>query len=153
MGGRHHSGRDAGGRLYVPGHSPVHRMAAHVKIVALVLFVLAVVATPPRAVWAFLAYAAILAAVAASAGLSARLILPRMLVEVPFLLFAVLMPVFGPEPYSQVLGLSVPGLWAAWGIIAKATIGVVGSVILAATTPTRDLLGGLAQLRVPDLIV
>lgn len=151
----HRHGHDVGEQLYVHRHTPVHLLAAEVKIVALVAFVFAVVATPVHQVWAFGAYAAILVGIAAAAQLPARTIAPRLLVEVPFLLFAAAMPFFGPDPQVTVgpLDLSVPGLWAAWGIVAKGTIGVLGAVILAATTPTRDLITGLRALHVPAPLV
>jgi cobalt/nickel transport system permease protein len=105
--------------------------------------------------WAFGLYFGVLVVIAASAQLPPRVVVPRMVVEVPFLLFAALMPVLGPDPRVEVLGLSLsePGLIAAWGIVAKGTIGVVSSILLAATTPARDLLLGLERLRVPPLLV
>nr|BFE86063.1 hypothetical protein GCM10020093_086640 [Planobispora longispora] len=51
------------------------------------------------------------------------------------------------------LSLSLPGLWAAWNILAKATLGVVASVLLAATTEPRMLLLGAQRLRLPPLMV
>src|SRR3712207_9090216 len=45
------------------------------------------------------------------------------------------------------------GLWAAWNLLAKATLGVVTSILLAATTDLRDVLTGLERLRMPTLIV
>ncbi|MCU0302000.1 MAG: cobalt ECF transporter T component CbiQ [Candidatus Nanopelagicales bacterium] len=112
-------------------------------------------ATPVQQMWAFGVYLGMLVALAALSRLPARVVLPRMVVEVPFLLFAALMPFTGPDPQTVVLGidLSVPGLWAAWGIVAKGTIGVLGAIILAATTPARDLLAGLRALHVPPLLV
>jgi cobalt/nickel transport system permease protein len=52
----------------------------------------------------------------------------------------------------EVLGVSLAteGLWAAWNIVAKGTIGVATSVILAATTPVPELLRGLERLRLPS---
>ena len=47
--------------------TPVHRLPPEVKIVAMVVFTLAVVATPREAFWAFGAYAVLVAAVAALA--------------------------------------------------------------------------------------
>jgi cobalt/nickel transport system permease protein len=47
------------------------------------------------------------------------------------------------------VALSVEGLWAAWNIVAKGTLGVATSVILAATTPVPELLRGLERLRLP----
>ncbi|MEZ5117679.1 MAG: cobalt ECF transporter T component CbiQ [Candidatus Nanopelagicales bacterium] len=151
----HRHGHDVGERLYVHRHTPLHLMPAEAKVIALVAFIFVVVATPAQQYWAFGVYAALLVAVAAVARVPATVILPRMVVEVPFLLFAVLMPFFGPDPTVEVLGLSLsqPGLVAAWGIIAKATLGVVGAILLAATTPTRDLLMGLERLHVPPMLV
>ena len=151
----HRHGHDVGEQLYVHRHTPVHLLAPEVKIVALLGFVVLVVLTPVQQVWAFLVYLGLLAAVAALAQLPPATVLPRMVVEVPFLLFAVLMPFTGPDPQIAVgpLTLSEPGLWAAWGIVAKGTIGVLGAIILAATTPARDLLTGLRALHVPPLLV
>lgn len=151
----HHHGHDVGERLYVHLHTPVHALPAEVKTVAMVAFVFAVIATPNNQFWAFGAYAVILVALAAISRIPARTILPRMLVEVPFVLFAILMPVLGPAPKVEVIGLSLStaGLLAGWGILIKGTLGVVCSILLAATTPARDLLLGLERLRVPQLIV
>lgn len=151
----HRHGHDVGEALYVHRHTPVHLLPPEVKIAALVSFVFLVVATPVHQAWAFVAYLAVLVAVAGVARLPVRVVLPRMVVEVPFLLFAALMPFTGPDPQVQVgpLQLSEPGLWAAWGIVAKGTIGVLGAIVLAATTPARDLLTGLRALRVPPLLV
>jgi cobalt/nickel transport system permease protein len=151
----HRHGHDVGEQLYIHRHTPIHLLPAEVKILTLVTFIFIVVATPIEAMWAFVLYAGLLGAMAAVAALPPRVILPRMVVEVPFLLFAALMPFTGPDPQVQVLGLelSQPGLWAAWGIIAKGTIGVLAAIILAATTPTRDLLTGLTALHVPPMLV
>ncbi|GAA4688126.1 cobalt ECF transporter T component CbiQ [Streptomyces chumphonensis] len=141
--------------LYRHGRSPVHRLPAHCKIVALSAFVLIVVATPREAVWAFGAYAGLLTAVAAAARVPPGFLLRRLLIEVPFVAFAVLLPFIAEGPRVEWLGLSLSesGLWSAWNILAKGTLGVAGSVLLAATTELRDLLLGLQRLRLPSLLV
>ncbi len=146
---------DVSDRLYVERDTAVHRLAAEAKTVALIVFVLVVVFTPAQAFAAFAAYVALLVAVAAVARIPARIIAPRMLIEVPFVLFAVLMPFFGTGDRIEVLGVTLytTGLLAAWNILVKGTIGVFASVLLAATTPARDLILGLQRLRVPTLIV
>ncbi|RIQ11039.1 cobalt ECF transporter T component CbiQ [Jiangella rhizosphaerae] len=148
-------GHGHGHALYRPGDSPVHRLPAHVKIVALLAFVLVVVATPRDEYWAFGAYAVLLGVVAAVAGVPAGLIIRRMVVEVPFVVFAVLMPIVSQGPRIDVLGLSLSehGLLTGWNILAKGTLGVVASILLAATTDVRSLLAGLQRLRVPDRLV
>jgi len=150
-GHHHHGGPDA---LYVHGHSVVHRLAPEAKVVATVAFVGAVVCTPREAFWAFGALAALVLAAAAAAGLPATLLLRRLRVEVPFVAFAVFLPLVGSGPDVDVLGvpLSQPGLWAAWNIVAKATLGTLASIVLASTTPVADLLRGLDRLRVPRVV-
>lgn len=140
--------------LYRHGHSVVHRLPAEVKIVALVIFVLAVVATPRELFWPFGCYALILVVVWRVAGIPAGWILPRMIIEVPFLVLAVLLPFADGDPRLKVaeLSLSVPGLQAAWGIVVKGTLGVAASLTLAATTGARELPVALSRLRVPALV-
>lgn len=142
-------------KLYRHGHSPVHELPSHCKLAAAFAFVLVVVSTPREAVWAFGAYAVLLAAVAAAARIPAGFILRRMLIEVPFVLFAVLMPFVAEGERVEVLGLSlsVSGLWGAWNVLAKGTLGVAASVLLASTTELRALLLGLQRLRLPPLLV
>jgi cobalt/nickel transport system permease protein len=142
--------------LYVPGASPVHRARPELKIAAAVASIAAVVATPREAVWAFGLDAAVVAGVVAAAGLAPRLVAGRLRIELPFLAFAVFLPVVGGDPRVEVAGLGVslsePGLWAAWNVVAKGTLGVAVSVVLAATTTVPDLLRGLERLRVPRVV-
>jgi len=142
-------------RLYRHGHTPVHRLPAHVKLVSLLAFVLVVVATPREAFWAFGAYAALLAGVAVTARLPLPFIVKRMVVEVPFVVFALLLPFLAAGPDVTVAGLSLSqeGLLAGWNILAKGTLGVVASILLAATTDARALLLALQRLRVPPVLV
>ena len=141
--------------LFVHTDSGVHRLAPECKVVATLLFVLAVVATPREAFWAFALDAAILVAVALVARVPLGRWLRRCLVEVPFLLFAVFLPFVGAAPYLEVgpLVLSEPGLWGAWNIAVKGTLGVAASALLTATTTVPDLLRALERLRVPTALV
>jgi cobalt/nickel transport system permease protein len=142
-------------QLYLHRHSPVHALPPHVKLVAALTFVLVVVSTPYREMWAFGLYAALLVGAAAVAKVSPAILLRRMIVEVPFVVFAVLLPFISRGERIDVLGLSlsVSGLWGAWSVLAKATLGVLTSILLSATTDLRDLIAGLDRLRMPTLIV
>jgi cobalt/nickel transport system permease protein len=142
-------------KLYRHAHSPVHHLPPHCKLAAVFCFVVVVVSTPREAVWAFALYAVLLAAVAAVARIPAGFLLRRMLIEIPFVAFAVLMPFVVPGGQVRLLGvsLSVPGLWDAWNVLAKGTLGVGASVILASTTELRSLLLGLQRLRLPPMLV
>ncbi|QLI99959.1 cobalt ECF transporter T component CbiQ [Streptomyces sp. NEAU-sy36] len=142
-------------RLYRHGTSPVHALPPHTKLAAAFLFVLVVVSTPREAMWAFAVYAVLLAAAARLARVPAAFLLKRLLIEVPFVAFAVLMPFVAQGDRVHVLGLSlsVNGLWGAWNVLAKGTLGVAASVLLAATTELRQLLLGLERLKLPPLLV
>ncbi|MDP3894688.1 cobalt ECF transporter T component CbiQ [Nocardioides sp.] len=148
-------GAGHGHRLHFHGHSRVHRAPAHLKLVALVAFMLVVVTTPAHWYAAFAGYAAVVLAVIAVSGVPYGYIARRMVIEVPFVVFAVVMPFVATGPRVDVLWFSVsePGLVAAAGFLAKATIGVMSALTLAATTEAVDLLAGLQRLRMPDLMV
>ncbi|MGY1857359.1 cobalt ECF transporter T component CbiQ [Modestobacter sp. SYSU DS0290] len=146
------------GATYVPGDSPVHRLEPHTKLVAVLTFALVVVLTPVHAGWAPLAYAAFLAlllVVAAVAGVRPGRLLRGLVVEVPFVLFAVLLPFVARGPRTDVLGLSLSenGLAAGGSILAKATLSVLAATLLAATTDPRAMLRGLERLRMPSALV
>jgi cobalt/nickel transport system permease protein len=137
--------------LYLPGDSPLHRAPPQCKLAASLLFVLAVVATPREALWAYGLYALLLLGLARVGRVPPGFLARRLLIEVPFLLFAVLLPVVGHGERVEVLGLPLAreGLWAAWNILVKGTLGVAATVIVAATTPVPALLRGLDRLRLP----
>jgi cobalt/nickel transport system permease protein len=149
MGAGHHR------PLVVAGDSYLHRMAPEAKIAATVLFVFAVVATPKEAFWAFGVYGTVIVTLAAVVGLRPGSLARRLTLELPFLGFAFLLPFVGSGEQVDVLGLSlsVDGLWGAWNILVKGTIGVAAAALLVATTDTPALLQGLGRLRVPTVLV
>lgn len=140
--------------LYVHGHSWIHRLAPQCKLAAQLLFVIVVVLTPRQAFWAFGLYAIMLAGLIVAAGLPPRFVAKRLVFEVPFVLFAVLLPFIGGGPRTQVFGLSlsVEGLWGAWNIVAKATLGLAASILVAATTTMPEFLRGFEALHMPKVL-
>jgi len=82
-------------------------------------------------------------------------VMRRSLIEVPFILFAFLMPFFGTGTTFKVAGLTLyqEGLIAGGSIIAKATLGVLGAITLSSTTTAREILRGLERLRLPAIMV
>ena len=148
-------GAPHGHRLHFHGHSPLHRAPAHLKIASLVVFMLVVVSTPVSWLPVFAGYAGVLVVLVALSGVPALYLARRMVIETPVLLFAALLPFIAAGPSVEVLGLSLsePGLVAGGGLVMKATLGVLSSLLLAATTDPRDLLVGLERLRVPAQLV
>lgn len=127
-------------------------MSAQAKIVAVVAFVVVVVLTPREWVWVFAGYAAVVLAALSVARVPPRRVLAGLTIELPFVLFAVLLPFVGPDP-SGFAGLSEPGMWAAWNILIKASLGVLAATLLAATTLPVEMVAGLQALRLPSPIV
>jgi cobalt/nickel transport system permease protein len=148
-------GAGHGHRLHYHGHSAIHRAQPHHKLLALLGFVLVAVATPNDRYWLFAGYLAVLATVVAVSGVPVGSLAKRMVVEVPFLVFALLVPFVSHGPRTEVLGLSVsePGLLAAGGLVMKGTLGVLASLTLAATTEPQAVIRGLERLRMPAQLV
>src|SRR4051812_38234391 len=148
-------GAGHGHRLHYHGHSPVHRAPAHLKILALLVFMIVVVATPRDWYPLFGVYLLAVAAVVAVARVPATYLLKRAVVEVPFLVFALVLPFVATGPQTEVLGVSVSehGLEAGLALLVKGTLGVLASLTLAATTEPQDLLVGLERLRLPQQLV
>ncbi len=148
-------GAGHGHRLHFHGHSPIHRAPGHLKLVTLVSFMLVVVATPRQSYPVFAGYLAALLVVVAVSRVPFGYLAKRMVIEVPFLVFALLVPFVSHGPKVEVLGVAVSeaGLIAAVALVMKGSLGVLASLTLAATTEPDELLRGLQRLRMPALIV
>jgi cobalt/nickel transport system permease protein len=148
-------GAGHGHKLHFHGHSPIHRVPAHLKILTLLAFMIGVVGTPRDWYAAFAVYAVVIAAVIVLSRVPPTYILKRTVVEVPFVFFAVLLPFVATGPQTEVLGVSVSqhGLEAGIALLIKGTLGVLASLTLAATTEPTELLLGLERLRLPQQLV
>lgn len=138
-------GAGHGHRLHYHGHSIVHRLPGEVKIVGLLAFVLAVVAVPRSQYWAYAVDALLVVAVVVASRVPPAYVARRMVVEVPFVVFALVLPFVAQGPRVEVLGLAVSesGLHAGATMLCKATLGVAAALVLAATTEPREVLTGL----------
>ncbi|MCH8611669.1 cobalt ECF transporter T component CbiQ [Arsenicicoccus dermatophilus] len=153
--GHAHGGGAPEEGLVIPGDSVVHRLPAQVKVVALVALAMVVVATPAGGWPVLAADALLLAGVVALARLPWGHVLRRLLVEAPFVAFALVTPLVATGPRVDVLGLSLSraGLLAGGTLLAKATLGVLAAVVLASTTSPREIVAGLDRLRLPATFV
>ena len=124
---------------------------ARPKLLAVLMFAIIVVATPREWIPAFAVYAAVVAGFLFAARVTPRTLLTRLGIEIPFVVFAALMPFLATGPRVEVggLALSVEGLWGAWGLLAKATLALLASVVLVSTTEPRAIILALEQLRLP----
>jgi cobalt/nickel transport system permease protein len=133
------SGAAHGEAVVAEVRTALHDAAPEVKVLALAVFALSVAFVPRGAWWPFAVDAAIVAVLAVWGRVPVRGLAVRLLVEIPFLSFIVLLPlVAGAE------GLAVAG-----AIAAKATLVVLATGVLSATTPAAEIVAGLERLRVP----
>ena len=132
-----------------------HSLPSHLKIIAVLLFVLVVVSTPITYWPAFVIFLALVIAAATAGKISIFTLSKRALIEVPFIFFAVLMPFFGTGERFELgpFNLYREGLLAGLSIVAKGTLGVLSAVILSTTTTAREILRGLERLRLPTIMV
>lgn len=128
-----------------------HRLAPEAKLVALVVFVLAVALVPHGTLWPYAVDAAVVLGVAVAAQVEPGFLARRLLVEIPFVLFVLALPFLAGGETTTVLGLEVSeqGLWTAAGIACKATLAVLATGVLASTTTAPEILAGCERLRVP----
>ncbi len=141
--------------LYIHEHSPVHDLAPQVKVAAVLLFVVAVAVTPRQALGAFAFYAIAALVVVIVSRIPVGFLLLRLAGILPFILFAFFLPFIGTGDRVDIgwLNLSQDGLWAAWNIMVKATLGATASIVLVATTEVPAILRGMSALRVPPVLV
>ena len=132
----------------------VHRWPAEVKIAATVAFVFAVVATPREALWAF--------ARRRRAPRRRRRrrrpvagVARRLLIELPFLVFAVFLPFVGRGERVDVLGLSlsVAGLWGAVEHPGQGHAGCRRRIVLARRRPCPSSCGASTGCACPGVHV
>ena len=123
------------------GTSPLHRRDARAKILALLVFLVALATAPSDAVLAFVTFAVLLAAAILIARLPLAALAIRALIVLPFSLTFALLSWLAGEP-SRALAL-----------IEKSYLSTAAVLLLAATTPLPQLLGGLEKLGVPRPLV
>jgi cobalt/nickel transport system permease protein len=122
---------------------------------AVLTFIIVSASTPITTWQAFIAYFAAIFAVSLIAKIPTLTLLTRSLIEIPFILFAILMPFFGSGERFEAgpFNLYRESLLAAAGIVVKGTLGVLSAVVLSTTTTARELLRGLEKLHLPKLMV
>ncbi|MGH3666497.1 MAG: cobalt ECF transporter T component CbiQ, partial [Egibacteraceae bacterium] len=122
--------------------SPVHRLDPRTKIVACIAVPVVAASTPDGAWLALSAYVAVALLLVVAARLPAGYTLRRMVIEVPFLLAAVILPFVVPDGGVRALTVAL-----------KLTASVLAMVVLSSTTPFPRLLRGFEALRAPRILV
>jgi cobalt/nickel transport system permease protein len=137
--------------------SPVHRLDARAKLLGLAGLTV-VAATSPAGAWPLLAGCAVLlGAVALGARVPARTVWRRARVVLPLVLLAAASVPFlrqgGDVHRIGPLSVHDAGLTVFGAAAAKAAVGTLSAVLLAATTTVTAALDGLRRLRAPAALV
>jgi len=126
-GAAHNPGAD----LLVPADTPLHRAAPQCKVAATALCILLVACTPRDTYWPYIGYALVLATAAYVAQIPATTLLRRLVVEIPFVFFVILLPFLATGDKIHFLGvpLAVP---IAILVFLGSFIPIVGAVVTGA---------------------
>lgn len=148
-------GAGLGAHLHVEGDSVVHRLPAHTKLIALLSFILLVVALPREAHGIRVVMLGVALVVVALTRVPWRHILARLVVETPFVVFAVVLPFVATGPTREVgpFTVSRDGVAASIVLLLTATTSCLMAIAFATTTSSRDLVRALQHLHVPDRLV
>ena len=146
---------------YSDRDSFIHRLDPRTKFVTTLLFILAVLLTPPDRWPAFGLYFALLATLLLLSRVPVSYVFKRSLVIIPFVLvIAIFVPFFkeGEVAGSYNIWLwqvsvTYNGLQVLWNILAKAWLSILSLILLTSTTKLANLLKGLEQLRMPRVMV
>jgi cobalt/nickel transport system permease protein len=143
-----------GGEVRAPD-GVLRRLPPQCKIVAVFGYAVAVVATPVAALAALAAHLAVVLTLVALGRIGPVFLARRLAVEIPFLAFAAALPFVAAGERVEVAGVAVSahGLEQAFGLAVRATLGVALVIVLAGTTPVREMLTGLERLGLPPVIV
>lgn len=144
-----------GHSLHFHGHSVLHRIPAHAKLLGLLGFVIVVVLTPGEFLLAFAAYAVIVAGLVVLSQVPPAYLLRRLWPVLPFVLVAAVLPFVATGERVDVgpLSLAVEGLRGGLALLLKVLLSASSAVLFAATTEPGHLVRGLDQLRLPQPLV
>ncbi len=144
---------------YSDRNSFIHRLDPRTKFIVTLVFILAVILTPPIRWEAFVFYLIIISVLIGLSRVPVWYVLKRSLLILPFAaVVAISLPFFKEDVTSGsynlgLLRVSVAGLQVFYSILAKAWLSALGLILLTATTRVTELLKGLQQMRFPRVML
>ncbi|MGE5248469.1 MAG: cobalt ECF transporter T component CbiQ [Verrucomicrobiota bacterium] len=134
--------------------TPIHRLDPRAKVVATMLFVVAVVSFPRYEVLSLLPFFLFPVLIAALGDIPAGLVAKRVAAVSPFAIFiGMFNPLFDPGAVA-VGGATIPAGWLSFvSILVKFALTISAAVLLIATTSFPGICRGLRGLGIPALFV
>ena len=139
----------------------IHRLDPRTKFIITLVFILAVISTPPIRWQVFALYFFFMAALLLLSKLPIFYVLKRSLVVMPFVLMIAIFIPFIKE--GEVAGsyniwlwqvsVTYTGLQVLWNVLIKAWLSILSLIWLTSTTKLPNLLKGLEQLGMPKVMV
>jgi len=146
---------------YSDRDSFIHRLDPRTKFIITLVFILAVISTPPTRWQVFALYLFLMATLIFVSRVPILYVLKRSLVIMPFVLMVAIFIPFFKE--GEVVGsyniwlwqvsVTYTGLQVLWNILAKAWLSILSLILLTSTTKMTNLLNGLEQLGMPKVMV
>lgn len=143
---------------FAQGDSPIHRLDARAKFLAVLAYTAVLVSFDRYTVAALVPMAVAPVAALWLARIPMTFALRRVLILSPFIaMLCLLSPLYDQAPHAVAFGpwrFAVSGGWlTAASVAGKFTLGVLALTALTCTTPFGLLLEGLGRLGVPKLLV
>lgn len=142
-------------------NSFIHRLDPRTKLITSAAFIIAVVLTPPGNWKAFVLYFCLIAALLLISRLPLLYVLKRSAVIFPFVvMIAIFIPFFkqGEVAVSYNIWLwrvsvTYSGLLVLVNVVVRAWLCILSLILLSSSTRVTDLLKGMKQLGVPQVII
>ena len=146
---------------YSDRDSLIHRLDPRTKFLTTLLFILAVLITPPMRWQIFVLYFLLIATLILLSRVPILYVLKRSLVIIPFvLLIAAFVPFFKEGEIAGSyniwlweVSVTYSGLQVFVNVLAKAWLSILSLILLTSTTKMSHLLKGLEQLHMPRVMV
>lgn len=139
----------------------IHRLDPRTKFIITLVFILAVIITPPTRWQVFALYLFFMATLLLLSKLPIFYVLKRSLIIMPFVLMIAIFIPFIKE--GEVAGsyniwlwevsVTYAGLQVLWNVLVKAWLSILSLIWLTSTTKLPNLLKGLEQLGMPRVMV
>lgn len=133
------------------GDSHIHRLNSLAKTIVIMLFIIAVVSCNRYQITGLLPFTLFPIVIIAQSGLPAWFILKKIILFLPFVLFAALFnPLFDKEIMIHIGALSVSGGWISFlSIILRSTLTISSAFILLGTTRFSSVCQALRKIGLP----
>ncbi|MCJ7515557.1 MAG: cobalt ECF transporter T component CbiQ [Dehalococcoidia bacterium] len=142
-------------------NSVIHRLDPRTKLIASLAFILAVVLTPASDWRNFAIYFCMIAVMLVLSQVPPLYVLKRSLVIFPFvLLIAIFIPFFKEgqvagsyNVWHWQISITYDGLLILANVVVKSWLSILALILLSSTTKLDDLLKGLKQLGMPQVMI